>query len=101
MFMFLQTDVPEVPAGSGSLISFFLPFVLLAVLFYFMIWRPQQKQQKERKAMLDSLKKGDKIVTIGGIHGELTSLKEDYVTIKVADKVEMKLSRSGISHVVK
>jgi preprotein translocase subunit YajC len=101
MFMFLQTDVPEVPAGSGILISRFLPFVLLAVLFYFMIWRPQQKQQKERKAMLDSLKKGDKIVTIGGIHGELTSLKEDYVTIKVADKVEMKLSRSGISHVVK
>lgn len=78
-----------------------LPLVLLGVMFYFMIWRPQQKQQKERKAMLDSLKKGDKVVTIGGIHGELTALKEDYVTLKVADKVEIKLSRSGISHVLK
>mgnify|MGYP000938539808 CR=1 FL=1 len=96
--MFLQTDVPP---AQGGLVGLLLPLVLLGVMFYFMIWRPQQKQQKERKAMLDSLKKGDKIVTIGGIHGELTSLKEDYVTIKVADKVEMKLSRSGISHVVK
>lgn len=96
--MFLQTDVPS---AQGGLVGLLLPLVLLGVMFYFMIWRPQQKQQKERKAMLDSLKKGDKVVTIGGIHGELTALKEDYVTLKVADKVEIKLSRSGISHVLK
>ncbi|HAN95231.1 MAG: preprotein translocase subunit YajC [Limnochordia bacterium] len=96
--MFLQTDVPP---AQGGLVGLLLPLVLLGVMFYFMIWRPQQKQQKERKAMLDSLKKGDKVVTIGGIHGELTALKEDYVTLKVADKVEIKLSRSGISHVLK
>ncbi|MGB4494195.1 MAG: preprotein translocase subunit YajC [Limnochordia bacterium] len=96
--MFLQTDVPP---AQGGLVGLLLPLVLLGVMFYFMIWRPQQKQQKERKAMLDSLKKGDKVVTIGGIHGELTALKEDYVSLKVADKVEIKLSRSGISHVLK
>jgi len=96
--MFLQTDVPP---AQGGLVGLLLPLVLLGVMFYFMIWRPQRKQQKERKAMLDSLKKGDKVVTIGGIHGELTALKEDYVTLKVADKVEIKLSRSGISHVLK
>ncbi len=96
--MFLQTDVPP---AQGGLVGLLLPLVLLGVMFYFMFWRPQQKQQKERKAMLDSLKKGDKVVTIGGIHGELTALKEDYVTLKVADKVEIKLSRSGISHVLK
>ena len=95
--MFLQT---EVPAGQGIL-GLLMPFLVVGVLFYFMILRPQQKQQKERKAMLDSLKKGDKIVTIGGIHGELTALKEDYVTLKVAEKVEIKVSRSGVSHVVK
>lgn len=98
--MFLQTDVPEVPAGQG-IIGLLMPFLIVGVLFYFMILRPQQKQQRERKAMLDALKKGDKIVTVGGIYGELIALKEDYVTLKVADKVEMKLSRNGISHVVK
>ena len=95
--MFLQTDVP---AGSG-IVGLLMPFLLVGVLFYFMIMRPQQKQQKERKAMLDALKKGDQIVTLGGIYGELMALKEDYVTVKVADKVEIKVSRSGISHVVK
>ncbi|HHT90184.1 MAG TPA: preprotein translocase subunit YajC [Firmicutes bacterium] len=76
-----------------------MPFLIVGVLFYFMIIRPQQKQQKERKAMLDALKKGDHIVTVGGIYGELVALKEDYVTLKVADKVEIKVSRSGISSV--
>lgn len=97
--MFLQTDVPV--GQQASVVSLFLPIILLGVMFYFMLWRPQQKQQKERKTMLDSLKKGDRVVTIGGIHGELTSLKEDYVMLKVADKAEIKLSRSGISHVLK
>ncbi|NLL47117.1 MAG: preprotein translocase subunit YajC [Firmicutes bacterium] len=78
-----------------------MPILIVGVLFYFMIIRPQQKQQKERKAMLDSLKKGDRIVTVGGIYGELVALKEDYVTLKVADKVEIKVARSGIGHVVK
>ncbi|MDI9422867.1 MAG: preprotein translocase subunit YajC [Bacillota bacterium] len=97
---FLQTDVPagEVGAGTG-LIGMLMPFLIVGVLFYFMIIRPQQKQQKERKAMLDALKKGDHIVTVGGIYGELVALKEDYVTLKVADKVEIKVSRSGISSV--
>lgn len=95
--MFLQA---EVPAGQG-LIGILMPFIVVGVLFYFMILRPQQKQQKERQAMLDSLKKGDKIVTAGGIYGEIVALKEDYVTLKIADKVEIKMARSGINHVVK
>ncbi len=94
---FLET---EVPTAAGGLISLFMPFIIVAVVFYFMLWRPQQKQQKQRKEMLDSLKKGDRIVTIGGIYGEITALKEDYVTIKVADKVEIKVSRSGINSVL-
>ncbi|HBN97048.1 MAG TPA: preprotein translocase subunit YajC [Firmicutes bacterium] len=77
-----------------------MPFLIVGVLFYFMIIRPQQKQQKERKAMIDALKKGDRIVTVGGIYGELVALKEDYVTLKVADKVEIKVSRNGIGSVV-
>lgn len=94
---FLQTDV----AASGGLIAALTPFLLIGVLFYFMIIRPQQKQQKERKAMLDALKKGDHVITMGGIYGELVALKEDYVTLKIADKVEIKVSRGGIGHAVK
>ncbi|HHY15158.1 MAG TPA: preprotein translocase subunit YajC [Firmicutes bacterium] len=93
--MFLQGEV----SGAQGLIGLIMPFLVVGLLFYFMIWRPQQKQQKERRAMLDALKKGDKIVTIGGIHGELVSLKEDFVVLKVANNVEIKLSRSGIGHV--
>lgn len=99
---FLQTDVPagEV-AATGGVFQFLMPFLIVGVLFYFMIIRPQQKQQKERKAMIDGLKKGDRVVTVGGIYGELVALKEDYVTLKIADKVEIKVSRNGIGHVVK
>lgn len=95
--MFLQA---EVPAAQGIL-GLLMPFIVVGVLFYFMILRPQQKQQKERKAMLDALKKGDQVVTVGGIYGELVALKEDYVTVKVAANTEIKVSRNGVSHVVK
>ncbi len=99
---FLQTDVPAGDvAASGGLVAMLMPFLLVGVLFYFMLIRPQQKQQKQRKAMLDALKKGDRVVTMGGIYGELVALKEDYVTLKIADKVEVKLSRGGIGNVVK
>lgn len=94
--MFLQTDVP----AQGGIFGILFPLILMGVLFYFMLLRPQQKQQKERKAMLDALKKGDRVLTVGGIYGELIALKEDYVTLKAADKVELKVSRTGISHVV-
>lgn len=95
--MFLQADVP----AAQGIVGLLMPFLVVGVLFYFMILRPQQKQQKERKTMLDALKKGDQIVTVGGIFGELIALKEDYVTVKVSANTEIKVSRSGISHVVK
>lgn len=94
--MFLQTDAP----AQGGIVGILFPLILMGVLFYFMLLRPQQKQQKERKTMLDALKKGDKVLTVGGIYGELVALKEDYVTLKVADRVELKVSRTGINNVV-
>ncbi|HHT73116.1 MAG TPA: preprotein translocase subunit YajC [Firmicutes bacterium] len=81
------------------MIQLFMPFIIVIGVFYFMVIRPQQKQQKQRREMLDALKKGDRVVTIGGIYGEITLLKEDYVTLKVADKVEIKVRRSGIESV--
>lgn len=77
----------------------FLPFILMfGVLWLFMIM-PQRKQQKARAAMLAAIKKGDKIVTVGGIHGEITELDEDDAKIRIADKVEIKITRSSIARV--
>ncbi|MBI2915057.1 MAG: preprotein translocase subunit YajC [Firmicutes bacterium] len=69
------------------------------VVFYMLLWRPQQQQQKRRREMLASLKKGDRVVTAGGIHGEITGMKEDTLTVRIADKVEVKISKSGVSQV--
>ena len=85
----------------GNLLSLFMPFIIMLAVFYVFLIRPQQKQQKERQNMLNALKKGDKVVTIGGIHGEITALKDDVITLRVADKVEIRISRSGVGRVIK
>ena len=64
------------------------PFILMAVLFYFMLYKPQKKQEKQRQDMINSVKRGDKVVTIGGIHGVVVNAGETIVTVKVAEKVE-------------
>ena len=75
----------------------FLPLVLLFVIFYFLIIRPQQKQQKAHKAMLADLKKGDKIVTNGGLHAEVVKTEEDFIKIKLNDTVIVKLDRAFVA----
>ena len=72
--------------------------VFFAIMYFFMI-RPQQKQNKQRKAMMDSLRVGDKIISIGGIYGKIKKVKEDSVIIQVADKVEIELSKNGVASV--
>ncbi len=93
--MFLEAQTP----GAGGLLGLLMPFVIMLVVVYFFMIRPQQAQQKERQAMLDALMKGDRIITIGGIHGEITKLSEDTVTIRVADKTEIVISKSGVGSV--
>lgn len=78
----------------------FLPLILIFAVFYFLLIRPQQKRQKERNAMLSSVKKGDKIVTIGGLHGTITDLTDDRVTLKVNDTTRLIFERSAINSVV-
>ena len=77
-----------------------LPVLIMVVIFYFMLYRPQKKQQKKRQVLLDSLKKGQKVLTIGGIHGEIVTLSEDTVVLQVAEKVEMTFARSAIAQVL-
>ncbi|HCC36999.1 MAG TPA: preprotein translocase subunit YajC [Treponema sp.] len=87
------------PAGAAGGLMSFLPFVAIIAIFYFLIIRPQNKKQKETKKMLEALKKGDKIVTIGGIHGTIHSVRESTVVVKVDDSTKMEFSRNAISGV--
>ncbi|MDD4599807.1 hypothetical protein SDC9_30260 [bioreactor metagenome] len=73
------------------------PIVLMGVIFYFLLYRPQKKEQKRRAEMLDSLKKGDRIVTIGGVYGTITGLTDKSVTIKISEKVEVDISRTAVA----
>lgn len=87
-------------AGSGgSAILSFVPFILIFVIFYFLLILPQQKRQKKQKAMLEALKKGDKIVTSSGIWGTITNLGKETVTVQVADNAKIKVQRDHISRV--
>lgn len=82
--------------GSGPLA--FLPFILIFVLFYFLILRPQQKQGKKRDEMIKSLKRGDSVITSGGIYGKILNISEDdVVTLEIAKGVSIHISRTGIA----
>ena len=85
-------------ASSSSLISF-LPLVAIVAIFYFLILRPQNKKQKETQKMLAALKKGDRVITIGGIHGVIQTIKENTVIVKVDETTKLELNRSAISTV--
>jgi preprotein translocase subunit YajC len=91
------------PAGAegsaGSSLFSFLPLIAIVAIFYFLILRPQNKKQKETQKMLSALKKGDRVVTIGGIHGVIQSVKESTVIVKVDDNVKLEFNRSAIASV--
>ena len=86
--------------GSGYMLMSILPYGLIILIFYFFIIRPQNKKQKETEKMLSALKKGDKVVTVGGIHGVISSTKEKTVIVKVDDNAKIEFSRNAIATVV-
>ena len=87
----------DASAGVGSLISMGLSMVVLFVVFYFFLIRPQRKKEKKTKEMLDALKKGDRICTIGGIYGTIASIKDDTITLYVGgDKSTIVVARWAI-----
>lgn len=83
--------------GPAAALIQFLPLVLIFVIFYFLLIRPQQKRAKEHQNFLDNLKKGDEIVTVGGVIGRITGLTEQVVTIEVAENVRLKVLRTNIA----
>jgi preprotein translocase subunit YajC len=94
------SDVGGASSSPASLISTFVPFGLVILIFYFLIIRPQNKKQKDTERMLSAIKKGDQIVTIGGIHGTISALKDGSVVVKVDDSTKIEFSRSAIASVV-
>ncbi|MBQ9763882.1 MAG: preprotein translocase subunit YajC [Phascolarctobacterium sp.] len=85
-------------ADTMALINAVFPFFLMGGIFYFMLWKPQKKQQQDRQNLLNSLKKGDQIITIGGIYGTITDLSERTVKVEIAEGVEITMVRSAVSN---
>jgi len=82
--------------GAGGFAGF-IPLILMFVIFYFLLIRPQQKRTKDHRAMIANLKKGDRIITSGGIHGRITGMDEATLTVEIADKVRVKVARANVS----
>ncbi len=89
------------PGGGGSSAMFtqILFFAAIFAIFYFLLIRPQQKQKRDRETMLASLKKGDRVVTTGGLYGTITGIEEHKVVLRVADQVKLEFDRSAIARV--
>ena len=84
-------------APAGGMMGSLLPLLLMFLVFYILLIRPQQKRTKQHKEFLNSLKKGDEVITSGGLFGKVTGITENVVTLEVADKVRIKVQRGNIS----
>jgi len=93
-------NIPLLQAGGGGQYMFFITLGLVFLIFYFLLIRPQKKEQKKLEALIANIKKGDKIVTIGGIHGIISLVKERTVIVKVDEGCKIEMSRSAIATVI-
>lgn len=102
MISSLQTFAFQTAADPGTgIMNTIIMFGLMFVILYFMIIRPQQKRQKERQKMIENLKKGDKVITSGGIHGTISGIDEKTLLVEIADKVKVKVDRASVAGVTK
>lgn len=98
----LQSAKGTAPSASGpmSILVSTAPLVLIVLIFYFLMIRPQNKRQKEMEKMIGALKKGDKVITIGGIHGTVVNTKDSTIIVRVDDNVTMEFNRTAVASVV-
>ncbi|MHB9155164.1 MAG: preprotein translocase subunit YajC [Endomicrobiales bacterium] len=94
--LWAQEGAPQAPNPLGG----FLPLIVIFVIFYFFLIRPQQKKAKEHQKMLNALKKDDKILTAGGIYGSVTGVKGEIIEVKIAEGVKVNVAKSAISAVL-
>jgi len=96
---FAQTAPAAAPSMQDSLLSM-LPIVLMFVVLYFIMIRPQMKKQKEHRAMVEALAKGDEVVTAGGILGRVSALGDNFISVELASGVEVQLQRQAVVQVL-
>ena len=86
-------------AGGGDMLMSLAPMVLIFVVFWFLLIRPQQKKAKEHRALVAALKRGDRVVTNGGIYGQVTHVADDHLMVEIADGVRVRILRDAVSNV--
>jgi len=96
-----QTPAAATPAPVGGGIGAFVPFILIFVIMYFVLLRPQMRRQKDQQRLVGALKTGDRVVTSAGIHGLISNVKETTVIVKVADNVKIEMEKSAVTNVLK
>jgi len=102
-FLISDANAQAAAAGAGSMsdpLFTLLPLVLFAVVFYFLLIRPQSKRQKEHKRMVDGLTKGDEVLTVGGIAGRVMDLGDNFVLVEIAEGVQVKIRRAAVEAVL-
>ncbi|MFV0409150.1 MAG: preprotein translocase subunit YajC [Paracoccus sp. (in: a-proteobacteria)] len=100
--MFISPAYAQAAGGAGgaSAITQFIPLILIFVIMYFLILRPQQKRVKEHRAMVEALKRGDQVITQGGLIGKVTDVKDEEISVEIAQGVKVRVVRSSITNVV-
>ncbi|MBL7131464.1 MAG: preprotein translocase subunit YajC [Candidatus Omnitrophica bacterium] len=89
------------PASQSPFASMLIPIILIYIIFYFILIRPQKKEQKDHRAMIDNLKKNDEVVTSGGIHGTIVNVKEKTFILRIDDNVKMEINKNVVAYLKK
>jgi preprotein translocase subunit YajC len=92
-----MAQAADAPSGSSQAFSSLIIFGGMALIFYFMIFRPQSKRAKEHKALTEGIQKGDEIMTTGGVLGKVKKISGDYIVLQIADNVDLKLQKSSVA----
>lgn len=100
MSFFISDALAETAATPGSSLTSFLPLIVIFVIFYFLLIRPQMKRAKEHKNLVTGLAADDEIITSGGVLGRITDVKDDFVTLEIADGVRVKLQKHSVATVL-
>lgn len=99
MDFFISNAYAQDTASQGGLLSF-LPLIVIFAVFYFMLIRPQMKRSKEHRKLVSQLSKGDEIITNGGLLGRITDVSDSFVTLELADNIQVKLQRQAVANVM-
>lgn len=96
-----QANTGATPAAQPNPLASFVPIILIFIIMYFLLFRPQMKRQKEQARLVAALKTGDRVVTASGIHGMISNVKDRTVVVKIADNVKIEMEKTAIANVIK